>query len=126
MSSSPIWCNKIHLTNDNGKIHFVLLEGCIYHPESPVNLISTRRLADKFLDSNGNPNEETIIESRYSNHTLTWCCGKYNKTFPTPVSGFPEHQVQELLCRSKTLFRKLLLIPLNMNMEKLRHTIFFL
>ena len=33
---------KINLTDDDGNIHLFLLEGCIYHPDSPVNLLSTR------------------------------------------------------------------------------------
>ena len=52
---------KINLTDDDGKIHLFLLEGCIYHPDSPVNLLSTRRLAEKFLDTNGSLDEETRI-----------------------------------------------------------------
>jgi len=66
------------------------LDNCLYHPESPVNLLSTRRLAEKFLDADGNPDEETRIESRYSTHVLTWSFGQFKKTFPTPVSGLPE------------------------------------
>ena len=81
---------RIHLVDDNSKRHVFLLENCIYLPDSPVNLLSTRRLAEKFLDANGNPDEETKIVSRYSTHTLSWCFGKYQKTFPTPVSGLPE------------------------------------
>ena len=52
--------------------------------------MSTRKLAGKFLDADVNPDEETRIEYRYSTHTLTWCFGKYKKTFPTPISGLPE------------------------------------
>ena len=81
---------RINLTDDDGKIHIFILEGCIYHPDSPVNLLSTRRLAEKFLDEDGNPDEDTRIESRYSTHCLTWCFGQFKKTFPTPVSGLPE------------------------------------
>lgn len=55
----------------------------IYHPDSPVNIL-------KFLDEDGNPDEDTKIESRYSTHCLTWCFGQFKKTFPTPVSGLPE------------------------------------
>ena len=62
----------------------------IYHPDSPVNILSTRRLAEKFSDEDGNPDEDTKIESRYSTHCLTWCFGQFKKTFPTPVSGLPE------------------------------------
>ena len=67
-----------------------MLEGCIYNPDSPVNLLSTRQLSEKFLDEDGNPDEETIIESRYCTHTLTWCLGRYKKKIPTPISGLPE------------------------------------
>ena len=31
-----------------------------------------------------------MINSKYSTHKLTWCFGKYTKTFSTPVSGLPE------------------------------------
>ena len=55
---------NINLTDDNGKVHLFLPEGCIYHPYSPFNLLSTRRLYEKFLDADGNPDKETIIDSR--------------------------------------------------------------
>ena len=80
----------MHLIDDNSKRHAFLLENCIYLPESPVSLLSTRRLAEKFLDKDGNPDKDTVINSKYSTHKLTWCFGKYTKTFPTPVSGLPE------------------------------------
>jgi hypothetical protein len=73
-----------------GTQHIFILDNCLYHPESPVNLLSTRRLAEKFLNPDGNPDEETRIESRYSTHVLTWSFGQFKKTFPTPVSGLPE------------------------------------
>ncbi len=62
----------------------------MYHPDSPVNLLSTRCLAEKFIDESGNPNEETRIESHYSTHILIWSFGQFWKTFPTPISGLPE------------------------------------
>ena len=80
----------VHLMDDDSNRRVFLLENCIYLPDSPVSLLSTRRLAEKFLDSDGNPDEETHIVSRYSTHKLIWCFGKYQKTFPTPVSGLPE------------------------------------
>ena len=81
---------KVHLKDDDGKAHIFLLDNCIYLPESPVNLLSTRRLAEKFLDQAGNPDEDTRIVSRYSTHVLHWCHGNFRKTFPTPISGLPE------------------------------------
>ena len=81
---------KINITDDDGKNTLFLLEGCIYNPDSSVNLLSTRRLAEKFLDADGNPDEETRIEPRISSHTLTWCFRRYKKTFSTPIYGLPE------------------------------------
>ena len=81
---------RLHLNDDNGTEHLFILDNCIYHPNSPVNLLSTRRLAEKFINENGNPDEQTRIESRYSTHVLTWSFGNFKKTFPTPVSGLPE------------------------------------
>ena len=42
------------------------------------------------MDEDGNPDEETRIESRYYTHTFTWCFGRHKKTFPTSISGLPE------------------------------------
>ena len=81
---------RVHLIDDNSKRHVFALENCLYIPESPVSLLSTRRLAEKFLNADRNPDKDTAINSKYSTHKLTWCFGKYTKTFPTPVSGLPE------------------------------------
>ncbi len=55
-----------------------------------MNLLSTRQLAEKFIDAHGNPDKQTRIGSRYSTHVLTWSFCNYKKTFPTPLSGLPE------------------------------------
>jgi hypothetical protein len=81
---------RLNLINDNGTKHVFVLDDCLYHPDLPVNLLSTRRLAEKFLDASGNPDEETRIKSRYSTHVLIWSFGQFRKTFPTPISGLPE------------------------------------
>jgi hypothetical protein len=70
--------------------HTFILDNCLSHPSSPVNLLSTRQLAEKIIDSDGNPDEQTRIESRYSTHVLTWSFGNFKKIFPTPISGLPE------------------------------------
>ena len=44
---------RLHLNNDNGVKHIFVLDNCLYHPNLPVNLLSTRRLAEKFIDENG-------------------------------------------------------------------------
>jgi hypothetical protein len=79
-----------------------MLDNCLYHPDSPVNLLSTRWLAEKFIDSQGNPDKQTRIESRYSTHVLTWSFGNFKKTFPTPLSGLPELLFDERFQAYKT------------------------
>jgi hypothetical protein len=81
---------KISLIDDNGTRHAFILDNCLYHPDSPVDLLSMRCLAEKFIDANGNPDKETRIESCYSTHFLTWSFGQFRKTFPTPISGLPK------------------------------------
>jgi hypothetical protein len=54
-----------------------------------VKLLSTRRPAEKYIDSQGNPDKQTRIESRYFTHVLTWSFGNFKKTFPAPLSGLP-------------------------------------
>ena len=80
----------------------IFMEGCIYNPYSPVNLFSTRRLAEKFLDEDENPNEETRTEYRYSTHTLTWWFGRYKKKIPTPIFGLSELIFDEGLSEYKS------------------------
>ena len=81
---------RIHSNKDDAVKHIFILDNCLYHPTSPVNLLSTRQLAEKFIDEHGNPDEQTQIESWYSTHVLTWSFGNFKKTFPTPLSGLPE------------------------------------
>ncbi len=81
---------QLQLIDGEGMQHIFLLENCLYHPDSPVNLLSTRQLAEKFIDDQGNPDEQTKTESCNSTHVLTWSFGNFKKTFPTPVSGLPE------------------------------------
>ncbi len=54
---------RLSLIDNNGTKHTYVLNNCLYHPDLPVNLLSTRCLAEKFINESGNPNEETRIES---------------------------------------------------------------
>ena len=38
---------RLHLNDDCGVKHIFILGNYIYHPDSPVNLLSTRRLTEK-------------------------------------------------------------------------------
>ncbi len=100
---------KIRLINDAGTEHIFILDSCLYHPNSPVNLLSTRQLAEKFLDANGNLDEETCIKSRYLTHVLTWSFGQFKKTFSTPLSGLPEVLFDKGFARTNHFACKLIL-----------------
>ena len=63
---------RLHLNDDNGVKHIFILDNCLYHPNSPVNLLLTRQLAEKYINEHGNPDKQTRIESQYSTHVLTW------------------------------------------------------
>jgi hypothetical protein len=66
---------RLSLINNNGTKHTFVLNNCLYHPDLPVNLLSKRSLAEKFINESGNPDKETRIESRYSTHVLIWSFG---------------------------------------------------
>ncbi len=48
----------IQLQDDMGTEDVFILDNCLYHPDSPVNLLSMRRLAEKFIDESGNPDKD--------------------------------------------------------------------
>jgi hypothetical protein len=79
---------KISLIDDNGTRHAFILDSCLYNPNSTVNLLSTRSLAEKFIHVNGSPDKETRIESCYSTHILTWSFGQFGKHFPHQFLAF--------------------------------------
>ena len=81
---------RLHLNNDNGVNHIFMLDNCLYHSDSPVNLLSIRRLTEKFINEQGNPDKETQIDSWYLTRILTWSFGNFKKTLSKPVSGLPE------------------------------------
>jgi hypothetical protein len=84
-----------------GTEHVFILDNCLYHPDLPINLLSTRCLAEKFIDESGNPDKETQIEFQYSTHVLTWSFGQFRKMFLTQVSGLPELLFDEGYCTLK-------------------------
>jgi hypothetical protein len=79
------------VTDDEGVEHTFTLNDCVYLPESPVNLLSTRRLSEQFPDQNGRVDRRgTGITSVFEEHALFWHGRKYHKTFRTANSGLPE------------------------------------
>jgi hypothetical protein len=93
----------MRVQDDMGSEHVFILNNCLYHPDSPVNL--TQHLAEKFIDESDNQDEKTQIESWYSTHVLTWSFGQFQKTFPTPVSGLPELLLNKGYCRFKSFYQ---------------------
>jgi hypothetical protein len=57
------WTVCLRLQDDMSTENVFILDNCLYHPNLPVNLLSTRCLAEKFINENGNPDKETQIES---------------------------------------------------------------
>jgi hypothetical protein len=43
---------QLQLLNDDGIKHTFIFDDCLFHPNSPANLLSTRRLAEKYIDAN--------------------------------------------------------------------------
>ncbi len=54
-----IFLGMLQLLDDNGMNQIFILDNCLYHPDSPVNLLLTRRLAEEYIDVNGSPDEQT-------------------------------------------------------------------
>ena len=62
-----------------------------YLPDSLVNLLSLRRLAELYPDASGHPDQNgTGIRSGFDNHVLFWNQEQFKKTFITALSGLPE------------------------------------
>jgi hypothetical protein len=81
----------LRLTDNEGVKHSFTLENVNYLPDSPVNILSLRRLAELYPDENGHPDRNgTGINSGYDSHTLFWDKARFNKTFHTASSGLPE------------------------------------
>ena len=79
------------LTCDNGTKHTFIIKDVIYMEDSPVNSISTRRLAKLFSDENSNPDRhDTGITSPFNTLVLFWNHNKFKKTFSVATSGLPE------------------------------------
>jgi hypothetical protein len=62
--------------------HTFILGNCLFHPDSPVNLLLTRQLAEIFIDANVNPDKQTRIESRCPTHVLTKGIWEFSKIIP--------------------------------------------
>ena len=81
----------LRLTDNEGAKHSFALQNVNYLPDSPVNILSLRCLAELYPDDKGHPDRNgTGINSGYDSHTLYWNKARFNKTFHTASSGLPE------------------------------------
>jgi len=81
----------LRLTDDEGAKHSFTLKNVNYLPDSPVNILSLRRLAELYPDAAGHPDRTgTGISSGYDRHILSWDNARFSKTFSTASSGLPE------------------------------------
>jgi hypothetical protein len=63
----------LRITDDEGGKHSFILKNVNYLPDSPVHILSLRRLAELYPDDSGHPDRNgTGISSGYDNHTLYW------------------------------------------------------
>ncbi len=77
------------LTDDEGVNHSFELDNVNYLPDSLVNLLSLRLLAEMYLDTSGHPDQNgTGIHSGYDNHIIFWNQEQFKKSFITASSGF--------------------------------------
>jgi hypothetical protein len=81
----------LQITDNEGAKHSFVLKNVNYLPNSPVNILSLRRLAELYPDNSGHPDRTgTGISSGYDSHTLYWDSTRFSKTFHTASSGLPE------------------------------------
>ena len=78
----------LRLRDNAGIMHEFILTHMNYMPNYPVNLLSLRRLAEHYSNSDGTPDQHgTGINSSYDSHTLYWSNKQFSKTFRTADSG---------------------------------------
>jgi hypothetical protein len=81
----------LRLTDDEGVTHSFEFTNVNYLPDSPVNLLSLRPLAELYPDATGRLDRTgTGIRSGFDNHVLFWNREQFKKTFITASSGLPE------------------------------------
>ena len=76
---------------DKGIEHTFVLKNVVHVEDSPVNILSTRRLSELFPDTSGTIDTEgTGVSSFFEKHELIWNHRKHKLTFSTTSSGLPE------------------------------------
>ncbi len=74
----------IHITDDHGTKHKILLQKALYFPDSPVNIISVTALADLYNDDEG-----TWVKTKRHSSILTWDHEQNSIEFHHPTTRLP-------------------------------------
>ena len=80
----------LRIEDDDVIQHVLELKECVCLPESPVNVMSVRRLAENYPDADGRPDRGTGILSLLDEHHLFWDGEKGSKHFTTTGDGLPQ------------------------------------
>ena len=83
---------RIILTNDGSENISHDVPGCVYDPETPINLIVITFLGDYFGSKDKIPNlddDGTRIKSSANKYHFTWDHGKYERNFMHGASRIP-------------------------------------
>jgi hypothetical protein len=82
---------KLHLRDNKGNKHEFNLTNLNYMPNSPVNLLPVRQLAEQYPNENGTPDQNGAgIDFSYDSHMLYWNKKQISKTLPSADLGLPE------------------------------------
>jgi hypothetical protein len=82
---------NLHLRDNEGNKHGFNLTKVNYMPNSPVNQLSLRQLAEQYPNENATPDQNgTGIGSSYDSHMLYWNKKEFSKTFLTSDSCLPK------------------------------------
>ena len=76
--------------DDYGKTHEYLVEGVLYFPQSPINILSVTSFARQLNDKEG-----TGIDTKMAYSRFYWDKGRYQRIIRHPASNLPEMSINE-------------------------------
>ena len=92
--SKLVGAQHLVLTDDSNKNHIYTIPGCVYNPDSPLNILGVPTLGKFFKDSASLSNElgedGTTVKSRATKSHLIWDQGKQERHFLHGPSNLPE------------------------------------
>ena len=89
-SASGIGTVRWKWSDDNGKVHDIMVDNVLFFPQSPINILSVTSFAQQLNDPEG-----TGITTVQNNSRLFWDHGKFSRTIRHPASNLPEMPLNE-------------------------------